>query len=69
MVAGGLHAEIKDKYFRIGCVNANTGHEAALTLGFSHMGLTVVDKERGDVDRVVESLKEVVTEAKVQKGL
>lgn len=52
VVAGGLHAEIKDKYFRIG-----------------HMGLTVVDKERADVDRVVESLKEVVTEAKAQKGL
>jgi hypothetical protein len=33
------------------------------------MGLTVVDQERADVDRVVESLKEVVAEAKAQKGL
>ncbi|TFK25597.1 alanine-glyoxylate transaminase [Coprinopsis marcescibilis] len=52
VVAGGLHAEIKDKYFRIG-----------------HMGLTVVDGQRADVDRVVDSLKEVIAEARAQKGL
>ncbi|KAJ2934862.1 hypothetical protein H1R20_g2210, partial [Candolleomyces eurysporus] len=52
VVAGGLHAECKDKYFRIG-----------------HMGLSVVDTERGDVDRVVESLKAALAEAKAQKGI
>ncbi|KAG2011415.1 alanine-glyoxylate transaminase [Coprinopsis cinerea AmutBmut pab1-1] len=51
VVAGGLHAQIKDKYFRVG-----------------HMGVTVVDKERGDIDRVVKALKEVITEAKAQKS-
>ncbi|KAJ2920678.1 hypothetical protein H1R20_g16415, partial [Candolleomyces eurysporus] len=52
VVAGGLHAECKDKYFRIG-----------------HMGLSVVDTERGDVDRVVESLNAALAEAKAQKGI
>lgn len=33
------------------------------------MGVTVVDSERGDVDRVVESLKAALTEAKAQKGI
>ncbi|TEB29078.1 alanine-glyoxylate transaminase [Coprinellus micaceus] len=50
VVAGGLHAECKDKYFRIG-----------------HMGLSVVDTERADVDRVIKSLKEVVAEARAEK--
>lgn len=51
VVAGGLHKEIKDKYFRIG-----------------HMGVTVVDKERGDIDRVVSALKEVVNQARAGKA-
>lgn len=33
------------------------------------MGLSVVDTERGDVDRIVDSLKEVLFEAKAQKGI
>ncbi|KAH7105836.1 PLP-dependent transferase [Auriculariales sp. MPI-PUGE-AT-0066] len=43
IVAGGLHKDIKDKYFRIG-----------------HMGISVVDKQRGDIDRVVEGFKTVI---------
>jgi len=50
VVAGGLHKDIKDKYFRIG-----------------HMGITAVEKERGDVDRIIESLKASITEAKGSK--
>lgn len=51
VVAGGLHSEIKDKYFRIG-----------------HMGVSVVNTERGDVDRVIKSLQEVVAEANATKS-
>jgi alanine-glyoxylate transaminase/serine-glyoxylate transaminase/serine-pyruvate transaminase len=51
IVAGGLHKDIKDKYFRIG-----------------HMGISVVDPSRGDVDKIVESLKAVVAEALQSKG-
>jgi len=50
VAAGGLHAEIKDKYFRIG-----------------HMGITAVDTKRGDVDRIIQALNEVVAEAQAAK--
>lgn len=46
VIAGGLHAAIKDKYFRIG-----------------HMGITAVDSERGDIDRLIAALKESILEA------
>lgn len=47
IVAAGLHKEVKDTYFRIG-----------------HMGVTVThDKERGDIDHLLKSLKEALTEA------
>ncbi|KAF8630748.1 hypothetical protein AX17_005343 [Amanita inopinata Kibby_2008] len=45
VVAGGLHKDIKDKYFRIG-----------------HMGITAVDKERDDVERIITSLQEAFGE-------
>jgi len=47
VVAGGLHTQIKDKYFRIG-----------------HMGITVVDAQRGDVDKLIGTLQSVIIEAK-----
>jgi alanine-glyoxylate transaminase / serine-glyoxylate transaminase / serine-pyruvate transaminase len=50
VVAGGLHKEIKDRYFRIG-----------------HMGVTVVEPTRGDLDKIIDSLKAVVTEARESK--
>uniref|UniRef100_A0A0W0FWY5 alanine--glyoxylate transaminase n=1 Tax=Moniliophthora roreri TaxID=221103 RepID=A0A0W0FWY5_MONRR len=50
VVAGGLHALIKDKYFRIG-----------------HMGITVVESQRGDVEKVIESLKDTLAEARASK--
>ena len=47
VLAPGLHKEVKDTYFRIG-----------------HMGVTVVnDKERGDLDHLLKSLKEVLADA------
>jgi len=45
VVAGGLHKDIKTKYFRIG-----------------HMGITVVDRDRGDVDKILSTLKETLAE-------
>ncbi|KAJ3784368.1 pyridoxal phosphate-dependent transferase [Lentinula aff. detonsa] len=50
IAAGGLHAETKDKYFRIG-----------------HMGITAVEKTRGDVDIVIKALKETLAEAAAEK--
>jgi len=50
VVAGGLHASIKDKYFRIG-----------------HMGITVVDRQRGDIDKIIDALSESLEEAKASK--
>ncbi|KAJ3576466.1 hypothetical protein NP233_g421 [Leucocoprinus birnbaumii] len=47
VVAGGLHVEIKDKYFRIG-----------------HMGLSVVDAQRGDVNTIIKALEETLKEAR-----
>ncbi|KAG8958126.1 hypothetical protein FRC03_009442 [Tulasnella sp. 419] len=40
VIAGGLHKDIKDKYFRIG-----------------HMGISVVNAERGDLGKLIESLQ------------
>lgn len=34
-----------------------------------HMGASVVDKSRGDIDRVISGLKEAVVEAKAEKRL
>ncbi|KIJ62042.1 hypothetical protein HYDPIDRAFT_176791 [Hydnomerulius pinastri MD-312] len=51
VVAGGLHADIKAKYFRIG-----------------HMGVSVVDPKRGDINKVISALKEVLAEAKAAKA-
>ncbi|KAL6304498.1 PLP-dependent transferase [Sparassis latifolia] len=50
VVAGGVHKDYKDKYFRIG-----------------HMGISVVDKERGDVEKVITALKESFAEARASK--
>ncbi len=47
VVAAGLHKQVKDEYFRIG-----------------HMGVTVVnDKQRGDIDHLLNSIKEALAEA------
>ncbi|EJD48007.1 PLP-dependent transferase [Auricularia subglabra TFB-10046 SS5] len=43
VVAGGLHKDIKEKYFRIG-----------------HMGVTVADRSRGDLDKLVEGVRAVI---------
>ncbi|KAI0658012.1 PLP-dependent transferase [Cubamyces menziesii] len=52
IVAGGLHKDHKEKYFRIG-----------------HMGVSVVDKMRGDIDKVIAALKESLAEAKASKNV
>jgi len=52
VVAGGLHKDCKDKYFRIG-----------------HMGISVVNSERGDIDRVIAGITKALEEAKADKGL
>lgn len=46
VVSGGLHKEIKEKYFRIG-----------------HMGISVTDPTRQDVQRIKEVLKDVLNAA------
>ncbi|OCH91000.1 PLP-dependent transferase [Obba rivulosa] len=50
VVAGGLHKDHKEKYFRIG-----------------HMGVTVVDKSRGDIDKIIAAMKDSVAEALASK--
>ncbi|KAI0644186.1 PLP-dependent transferase [Trametes meyenii] len=52
IVAGGLHKDHKEKYFRIG-----------------HMGVSVVDPQRGDVDKVITALKESLAEAQASKNV
>ncbi|KAF8199146.1 pyridoxal phosphate-dependent transferase [Pholiota molesta] len=51
VVAGGLLAGWKEKYFRVG-----------------HMGETVVDGRRGDVERVVEALEGAMREVREEKA-
>lgn len=34
----------------------------------SHMGISVVNKERGDIDKVISSLKEALAEAQASKS-
>ncbi|KZT27752.1 PLP-dependent transferase [Neolentinus lepideus HHB14362 ss-1] len=48
IVAAGLHKAMKEKYFRV---------------GFEHMGISVVDERRGDIDKVIASIKEAIGEA------
>ncbi|KAL0953479.1 hypothetical protein HGRIS_004709 [Hohenbuehelia grisea] len=51
ILAGGLHSQIKDQYFRIG-----------------HMGVSVTNPERGDVDTLTTSLAEAVRDARASKA-
>ncbi|PFH51051.1 hypothetical protein AMATHDRAFT_47441 [Amanita thiersii Skay4041] len=51
VIAGGLHKDIKDKYFRIG-----------------HMGVTAVDEKRGDIEKIVNSLRDSFADIKAQKN-
>jgi len=50
VIAGGLHKEIKDKYFRIG-----------------HMGVSVVDRQRSDIQRVISALGVALDDIKAAK--
>ncbi|CAD6925382.1 unnamed protein product [Tilletia controversa] len=50
VMAGGLHKEVKDLYFRIG-----------------HMGVTVVNPERGDIDYMLKALEDSLAEAGYKK--
>jgi len=50
VVAGGLHKDNKDKYFRIG-----------------HMGITVTNLERGDIDKIISAVREAFSEAFASK--
>ncbi|EKM75673.1 hypothetical protein AGABI1DRAFT_132065 [Agaricus bisporus var. burnettii JB137-S8] len=50
VMAGGLLAEVKDRYIRIG-----------------HMGVSVVDERRGDIEKITDTLYAVVTELLEEK--
>ncbi|PCH44378.1 PLP-dependent transferase [Wolfiporia cocos MD-104 SS10] len=50
VIAGGIHKDHKDEYFRIG-----------------HMGITVANPERGDIDKIISALKESLAEAFASK--
>ncbi|CCM00366.1 uncharacterized protein FIBRA_02396 [Fibroporia radiculosa] len=50
VVAGGLHKDVKDKYFRIG-----------------HMGVSVTDESRGDIDKIISALRESFADAAASK--
>jgi alanine-glyoxylate transaminase/serine-glyoxylate transaminase/serine-pyruvate transaminase len=45
VATGGLHKDIKSRYFRIG-----------------HMGVTAVQTSRGDIDKIIESLRDTMKE-------
>ncbi|KZS94360.1 PLP-dependent transferase [Sistotremastrum niveocremeum HHB9708] len=51
VVAGGLHKDIKDKYFRIG-----------------HMGVTAVEHQRGDLEKIISSLGSALKDAQAAKN-
>ncbi len=40
-----------------------------LTILHSHMGISVVDAQRGDIENVITALKESVAEARASKGV
>jgi alanine-glyoxylate transaminase/serine-glyoxylate transaminase/serine-pyruvate transaminase len=46
VVAGGLHKDVKDTYFRVG-----------------HMGVTVTDPSRGDLEKIMKGIRESLAEA------
>jgi len=48
-----------DKYFRIGYAVMLRCWSITDRKCYSHMGITVVDQSRGDIDRVVEGLKAI----------
>ena len=63
-----------DDYFRIGLVTVHSPfdsfHNSLLPVVFSrHMGVTAADTNREDIDILVNSLKEALTEAKRQQVL
>lgn len=73
VIAGGLHAEIKgtlDTYLRFNgrflyrqilshWVSLCQPSYSHIESSFSHMGVTVVDEQRGDVDKIISSLQQV----------
>lgn len=83
VVAGGLHASIKgsiyyfikghgtDHYWQtnisalgwcFALLNFNVAHKCT-----RHMGVTAVEPQRGDIDKVIDTLKEAIAEAKASK--
>jgi hypothetical protein len=64
-----LHKEIKEKYFRIGHVLFSALHDAIfMAFPHRHMGVSVVNPERGDVDKLVTSMKDVISAALKNKS-
>ena len=59
----------KDKYFRIGCVYPLICVAAThLTCLISrHMGVSVVDSSRGDIDKIISAVQETLAEARASK--
>ncbi|PFH51052.1 hypothetical protein AMATHDRAFT_47442 [Amanita thiersii Skay4041] len=70
LIAGGLHEEIKDKYFRIGFVIVSLIPTVSTDFGKKsrHMGVSVVDERRKDIQLIIGFLKEVFAEFKAQKA-
>lgn len=57
-----------EKYFRIGYVTKTSHTKLNIDkLIFRHMGVTVVNKERGDLDKLTAALKDSVREAVASK--
>lgn len=59
-----------DKYFRIGLASfIFFAHHDRPLIPFHnrHMGITVVDSQRGDIDKIINSLRESLAEAMAGK--
>lgn len=67
VIAAGLHKDVKDKYFR---GKSHKSHHlqvpmklTALKPSVGHMGVSVVEQQRGDIDKVITGIKEAFEEA------
>jgi alanine-glyoxylate transaminase/serine-glyoxylate transaminase/serine-pyruvate transaminase len=71
IVSGGIHKEIRTSYFRIGhsaCFQPPPLHPSPCPDTLFLVGISVVDKSRDDLDRVIKALRETLEEVGYKKS-
>lgn len=68
VVAGGLHVEIKGQLNFIATKLSMLNYPKDTYFRIGHMGISVVETSRGDVDKIISALGEALQEIQEKKG-